>query len=238
MPKNRNVYLLFAILIVLLSVAIINGCGDDATTTVVPTATPTTNPVTPTSTIAPTSTTTPTPVPTVKDVSDQFSISADYYIITDGTTGVNSGTLIIQLYQKTTSDLSIKGFELSSTYNPDFPFFGAVQFKGNFNNPPDDWATKSDLTLLQWQGNTPLTKGNVYAFNTRYPNIASMPKTLTISLAGNTVTTTTKEGAGADTATPSPTPTTMVYNLKLDVPVVVRNLQPQPSPSPIINSED
>lgn len=198
MLKNKNFYLLAAVIILLLSVVIINGCGDDATTIVTPTSTPTTKPVTPTSTIAPTATFTPTPVPTVKDVSDQFNISADYYIGADPNTGVTAGTLIVQLYQKSTSTLSIKGFEIKSSYNPDFPFFGAVPYIGTFNAPPADWATKADLTLLQWQGTTALTIGNVYAFNTKYPNLANMPKTLTIDLTAGTATTTVKDGAGAE----------------------------------------
>ena len=227
MIKNRNIYILAAVIIFIFSMVIINGCGDDATTIVTPTATPTTKPVTPTSTIAPTVTATATAVPTVKDVSDQFNISADYYIAPDPNTGVTSGTLIIQLYQKSTSTLSIKGFEISSTYNPDFPFFGAVPYIGTFNAPPADWATKADLTVVQWQGPTALAIGNIYAFNTKYPNLANMPKTLTISLAGNTATTTVKDSAGAET---------LLYNLKLDVPVVVRQVSPTAVPSPSPNS--
>ncbi|MEQ8187656.1 MAG: hypothetical protein ABRQ39_06750 [Candidatus Eremiobacterota bacterium] len=164
-------------------------------------------------------------MPTVKDVSDQFNISADYYIAPDPQTGVNAGTLIIQLYQKSTSNLAIKGFQISSTYNPDFPFFGALPYNGTFNAPPADWATKADLTVVQWLGNTELTKGNVYAFNTKYPNIANMPKTLTVGLSGNTATTTVKDGAGAET---------IPFNLvgKLNVNVVTRQVNPTPIASP------
>lgn len=104
MIKNRSIFILAAVMIAMLSIVIINGCGDDAATPVIPTATPTTQPVTPTSTISPTATNTPTPVPTVKDVSDQFNISADYYIAPDPQTGVNAGTLIIQLYQKSNTN--------------------------------------------------------------------------------------------------------------------------------------
>jgi hypothetical protein len=194
MIKNRNIYVLAAVIISILSMVIITSCGDSTTTTpVVPTSTPTPSPVITVTPTTPPPTSTPTPVPTVKDVSDQFNISADYYV-----TGAQGATLVIQLYQKSTSNLSIKGFELLAADNLDFPFFGAIPSTGGFNSPPADWKTKSDLTLLQWQGTTPLTKGNIYSFNTGYPNTPNMPKTLKVTLTGGTVVVNTKTGAGAE----------------------------------------
>jgi len=230
MIKNRNIYVLAAVIISILSMVIITSCSDSGTTTpVVPTSTPTTPPViTATPTTPPPPTSTPTPVPTVKDVSDQFNISADYYIAPNAA-GVNTGTLIIQLYQKSTSNLSIKGFELLAADNLDFPFFGAIPYNGEFNSPPADWTTKADLTLLQWKGTTPLTKGNIYAFNTGYSNMPNMPKTLKVSLTGGTVVVNTKTGAGAED-------TTYIVGTLL-VNIVTRTAPPTavpvPSPSPI-----
>jgi len=199
MRKYKSIYILTALIISILAVVIINGCGDDTTVTPVATATPTTPPVTPTNTpVQPTPTNTPTPTPGVTDVSDQFVLAADYYI-DNSNLNPYKGTLYIQLYQKTTSTLSVKGFEIKADRNPDFPVSGAIPVPDQFNNPPADWTALADLTHLIWQGATELSKGKIYSFNTAYTYVPVMPKTVIISLAGGTAPVNTKDAAGAET---------------------------------------
>jgi len=171
---------------------------------VLPTATNTPVIINPTAT--PTISTQPTPsgttpTPTKTDLSDQFAISADYYI------EANTGTLIIQLYQKSTSNLSVKGFGIQKTDNQSFPFSGAILYKSTFNSPPADWTEQADLTKIQWNGFTALTKGNIYSFNIRYSTKPTMPQALKVTLTGSdAIIGILTVDIAQKTLTPTPTP--------------------------------
>ncbi|MEQ8187725.1 MAG: hypothetical protein ABRQ39_07100 [Candidatus Eremiobacterota bacterium] len=199
--RKNNYAIAFIIISILTTIIVMNGCGDDATVTPVSTATPTKSATATFTPISPTPTFTPTPVPTRVDISSQFNLSAEYVISPGQKTGVMVGTLTVHVYQKTTSTINIQGFEIlasdNNSTNPNFPFAGATLVSGVLN-PPEDWSTKADLTMFQWQGTTPLTKGSIYNFNISYSTAPPMPTSIKVVFTGGTAQVNTKTGVGAE----------------------------------------
>jgi hypothetical protein len=143
--------------------------------------TPTNSPVlTPTNTPLPVSTPTLTPTPNGNtDLGSEFDMKTVIY--QNNTTVVpNNGSLVIQLRQKSTSTLVIKGFSILVADNPTFPFLSA-----NASGGPSTWDKLTGSNFFSWTGTDALTKGTSFNYLINYSvTPPSFPATVKIIVTG------------------------------------------------------
>jgi len=186
--EKKLLYIISGLMFILSVSLIMSGCGGDAT--VIPSITPTpTNVPVNTATPVPTSVVnTPTPV-VIPDISSHFSSNAYYDTFTDPNTGLRNGKFLIQLIQKSSSNLSpITEVDIQQEDNPDFVFFGGVIIQDGISDLPSDWLTTATSSLFEWKGNTSLTKEFIYSFHVNYASAPNLPNTIKVNIGNGNLT--------------------------------------------------
>ena len=185
MNKEKKIlYIVSGIMFILLVSLFITGCGSDPVATVLPTATSV--PVTPTQTPTNVPVNTPTPTPVKADISDHFSFNGYYDTFVDpNTPSLYSGKLIIQIVEKSSSNLSpITDYEIQLADNPDLTFIGGLIYQDSINDIPSDWLMTATSSLFQWQGSTALTKGLIYSLHVFYASAPANIPTIKLHVTG------------------------------------------------------